>query len=73
MGYLNPHLIRGSTGPTRVPNPNAITIGLAVVAQLTAECSYTLQWGAPSALKIVPFHDGIWTPFITWFLSPPSL
>jgi len=28
-------------------NPNAITIGAAVFAQVTAECPYTLQWAAP--------------------------
>jgi len=37
---------------------------------MTAECPYTLQWDAPSALKIAPFHGGIWTPSNTWFPGP---
>jgi len=33
-------------------NPNGISIGSAVFAQLTAERSHTLQWAALSPLKI---------------------
>jgi len=33
-----------------------------LVAQLTAECPYTLQSAAPLPLKIAPFHARIWTP-----------
>jgi len=34
-------------GPFWAHNPNSITIGSAVFAQVTAECPYTLRWGAP--------------------------
>jgi len=54
--------------PTRVHNPNGITIGSAVFAQLTAERPYTLQWAAlslkalqwavPFPFKIALCHDG---------------
>jgi len=32
---------------------------------MSAKCPYTLQWDAPSPLKI----GGIWTPSNTWFLG----
>jgi len=48
-------------GPIRAHNPNGISSGSAVFAQLTAECSYTLQWDVPSPLKISPSH-GSWVP-----------
>jgi len=41
---------------------NGISIGSAVFAQMTAECSYTLQWEAPFPIKIATYHGGIWTP-----------
>ena len=40
-------------GPTRVLNPNRISIGSAVFAQLTAECPYTLM-GRPTSKLPVP-------------------
>jgi len=40
-------------------NPNATSIGSAVFAQLSAECPYTLQWAAPSPLKIVFSHGDL--------------
>ena len=43
-------------GPTWVHNPNGISIGSAVFAQITAECCYTLQWAAPFRVKITPSH-----------------
>jgi len=43
-------------------NPNGISIGSAVFAQMTAECTYTSHWEAPFPLKIAPFHGEIWTP-----------
>jgi len=49
--------IRYSTyclGPTRVHNPNGMSIGSAVFAQLTAECR--------RPLKIAPYCEGIWIP-----------
>jgi len=33
-------------------------ISSAVFAQVTAMCPYTLQWDAPSTLKIAPSHGG---------------
>jgi len=49
-------------GPVWAHNPNGISIDLAVFAQMTAECPYTLQWEAPFPLKIAPFRGGICTP-----------
>jgi len=34
---------------------------------MTVESPYTLQWDAPSPLKIAPYRGGIWTPSNTWF------
>jgi len=39
--------------PTGVHNPNGKSIGSAVFAQVTVECSYTLQWAAPSPSKLL--------------------
>jgi len=39
-------------------NPNGISIGSAVFAQMTAACPYTLQWGAPSPPQNCPFPWG---------------
>ena len=47
---------------TRVHNPNGKSIGSAVPAQLMAKSHDTLQWAAPSPLKIAPAYGGIWTP-----------
>ena len=38
----------GPCEPSSAHNPNGISISAAVFAQITAECSYTLQWDAPS-------------------------
>ena len=43
---------------TQVYNPNGISIGSAVFAQITAECRYSLQRAAPFSLKITPSHGG---------------
>ena len=43
-------------GPTRNLNRNGISFGSAVFAQFAAEFPYTLQWAAPSPLKIAPLH-----------------
>jgi len=45
-------------GPTRVHNPNDISIGSAVFAQLTVDGRYTLQRAALFLLKIVPSDGG---------------
>jgi len=55
--------------PIQAHNPNGISIGLAVFAQITAESPYTLQWDTTFPLKIALFHGGIWTPSNTWFLG----
>jgi len=44
-------------GSTLVLNPNGISIGSAVFAQLTADRPYNLQWAA-LPLKIAPSHQG---------------
>jgi len=55
----------------RAQNPNGISIGSAVFAQMTAECPYTLQWFAHFPVKIAPPHgERIWTPCNAWFLGP---
>jgi len=56
-------------GLTWVHIPNSTSISSVIVAQLTAECHYTLQWAAPFPLKIAPAH-GICTPSNTCFLGP---
>jgi len=46
---------------TRVHNPNVISIGLAIFAQLTAECRRACS-GMSFSLKIAPSHGAMWTP-----------
>ena len=47
-----------SPGPTRLHNPNGVTMGSAVFAQITAECRYTLQRAAHYPLKLsIPMCD----------------
>jgi len=50
-------------GPIQVHNPNSISIGSAIFAQLT-EGLYTLQWAAPFPLKIAEYlarnHNANW-------------
>jgi len=55
LSTSGPHLTR-FLRPIRAHNPNDISIGSVVFAQMTAECPYTrtLQWDAP-------FPWGIWT------------
>jgi len=42
---------------------------------MTVECPYTLQWDAPSLLKISTFHGGsnTWFPGPTQVLNPNSI
>jgi len=51
------------------PQSKCITIGSAVFAQVTAECSYTLQW-APLSCNIAPSHGGYGRPSNTWSIGP---
>ena len=57
-------------GPIHAHNPNVISIGSAIFAQLTAEFPYTLQWDAPFPLQNCPFPWGSGTPSNTLFLGP---
>jgi len=56
MGGSGPPSNSWFLGPVQAHNPNGITIGSAVFAQVTAECPYSLQWDAPFPLNIAPFH-----------------
>ena len=75
-GHLDPHLTHDSLdlGPIRADNPNDIWIGSAVFAHITAECHYrpTLQWDAPSPLKITHSHGGSGPHLIHGSLGPPE-
>jgi len=71
-------LLMGGWGPPsfswfleadRAHNPNCITIGSAIFAQVTVECLYTLQW-VPLSQKIAPSHWGSGPPCKTRFLGP---
>jgi len=54
--------------PIWVHNPNGISTGSAVFAQMTAECPYTLQWDAPFPSQNLPLPmDGSGCPSNTWF------
>ena len=44
-------------GPVWTHNPNCITIGSAVFAQVTAECPYILQWATLSPKLPLPVGD----------------
>ena len=59
-------------GPTRVHNPNSISIGSAVFAQFKAEGPYDLQWAAHFPLKIAIVHEGS-GPHLTCFPGLTSL
>jgi len=56
--------------PTRVHNPNGISIGSAVVAHLTSECMSSGKSGHALPLNIAPSHGGSGTPSNTRFLGP---
>ena len=59
-------------GPTQVLNPNGISIGSAVFAQVTAGCPYTLQWVPLSPSKL-PLPMGDLDPHLTHgSLGPPK-
>jgi len=60
-------------GPIRAYNPNGISIGSAIFAQMTAECPDTLQWDAPFASQNCAFPLGIQTPSNTWFPEPTQV
>jgi len=55
-------------GPTRVDNPNGISIGSTVFAQLTAKGS--ILYNGFHFPQNCAFPWGIWTPSNTWFPRP---
>jgi len=57
-------------GPIEAHNPNGISIGSVVFAQMTTECSYSLQWDASPPQNCL--FQFLWTPSNTWFLGPPE-
>ena len=59
-------------GPIPGNNPNDISIGLAVFAQLTAKCPFTLQLAAPSPVTIAAFHGASGPPCNTSSLRLPE-
>jgi len=71
--------MRGSGPPSntwfflsiQIHNSNRISIGLVVFAQLTAKCSYILQWAAHFPLKIASSQGWFGpSPSNAWFRGP---
>jgi len=58
------------TGTNPANNPNGISIGSAVFAQMVAECPYTLQWEAPSPSKLPLSTGDLDANLDAWFLGP---
>ena len=59
-------------GPIWTHNPNDISISSAILAQMTAECPYTLQWFVHFPRQNCRFPCGMWTwGMVPWaHLSP---
>jgi len=72
IGHSEPTSNTLFLGPTCVHNPNDISIGSAIFANLTTKCRCTLQQAAPFPFKIAPFH-GSEPPFSTWFHGPTQI
>jgi len=53
-------------------DPNGISIGSAVFAQMATECPHTLQRTAPFPLKIAPSHGRCGPHLIHGSLGPPE-
>jgi len=68
MGHLDPHLAHDSLGLPSL-NPNGISIGSAVFAQMTVAYPYTLQWGALPLKIAIPIWE-IRTPSIVPWAHP---
>jgi len=64
------HLTHDSLGPSGPTTHMASQSVQTFFAQMTAECHYTLQWGAPLPLKIAPPQGGSGPSSNTWFLRP---
>jgi len=59
--------------PIQAHNPNSISIGSAVFAQIIAECPYTLQWDAPFPFQNCSFLWGdLDSRLIHGSLGPPK-
>jgi len=71
IGDLEPHLTR-FLGPIRAHNRNGTSIGSAVLAQMTAECSYALQRFAPFPSKLLLPMGDLDPRLIQGSLSPPE-
>jgi len=65
-----PHLTR-FLGPIQAHNPNSISTGSAISAQMTTECPYTLRWDALFPSKF-PFPWGPEPHLIRGSLGPPE-
>jgi len=59
-------------GPILAQNPNGISIGSTVFAEMTVECPHTLQRDTSSPLKIAHSHGGSGPHLIHGSLSPPE-
>ena len=53
--------------PIRAHDPNGISICSAIYAQMTAKCTYTLQWDAPFPPQNCPFP---WGDLNTQYMVP---
>jgi len=56
----------------RAYNPNGISTGSAVFAQMTAKYTFTLQWDAPFPPQTYPFHGGSGPHLTDGSLGPPE-
>jgi len=63
---MDPHLIHDSFGKFEPVIQMASRL-------VTAECPYTLQWDAPSLLKITPSHGDLHPQSNTWFPGPSQV
>jgi len=64
------HMIPTAHSMIQADNPNGISIGLAVFAQMTAESPYIVYNGTPlPPFKIAPSHGGSEPPSNAWFLG----
>ena len=61
-----PKLVVMATSLSTDGPPNGISIGLAVFAQVTAECPYTLQWGTRFLRQNCPLPWGELDPHLTY-------
>ena len=73
MGHLDPPTNTWFLETIHAHNPNSISIGSTVFAQLSTDCPYTLQWDAPSPPSKLPLPTGESGPrLIHGSLGPPE-